>query len=149
MAWNNKFIRIFLGGCAKKLFLGTPSFLIKKCNPLFKRGGGNSRTPESGVASVSATIAFPASRTLNSATMKKYLLHKTRSLDLLCRQRHWRYAPKKFHSGSFLTFQPPFAADPKKLRKLTLQEWGINKFNHWHNIEVGITKIHSILCNLL
>ena len=56
---------------------------------------------------------------------------------------------KKFHSGSFLTFQPPFAADPKKLRKLTLQEWGINKFNHWHNIEVGITKIHSILCNLL
>ena len=30
----------------------------------------------------------PASQTSNSATMKKYLLHKTRSLDLLCRQRH-------------------------------------------------------------
>lgn len=37
----------------------------------------------------------------------------------------------------------------KTLKKLRLQEWGINKFNHWYNIEVEITKIHPILCYLL
>ena len=125
--------------------------------------------PESGVASVSATIAFPRKPDLKLRNDEK---------NICCtKQGHWTFYVgtfyvdngidvmrlKKFTRVVFLTFQPPFAADPlislqfsnseiiniKKLRKLTLQEWGINKFNHWHNIEVGITKIHSILCNLL